>query len=185
MIKRIKKRIFSFASLALMFTCGCSGQHAIATPEQPIPKGTDMVLSDGVHLVEAIDGVTTWDIRSNRATYSTASGLLNFHDVKASYFQEGKLAYNVSGREGNYDSNKKIIHLTGDVFGSSQSGYTLKTQSLKYDMNNEVADTPDRVEISGTGIEISGVGFVADFKAKTFRILDETKVFAQPAEAPK
>ena len=175
--------ILMIAACLVFLAPGCSEKRETAPgTTSPLPPGTDMALSDGVHFVEVTGNTTTWDIRSKRATYSTVEGLLNFYDVKAAYFEEGAQTYNVTGREGIYDSKKKIITLNGDVFGKSLDGYSLKTNTLQYNLDTRVAETSDRVEIRHEGLEIDGVGLIADFKAQTFRILDGARVWAMPAK---
>ena len=171
------------AAACLVFLApGCRGKGETARKASPLPPGADMVLSDGVHFVEVAGGATTWDIHSKRATYSTPEGLLNFFDVTAAYLEDGRETYNMTGREGNYDSKKKIITLKGDVLGKNFEGYTLKTDSLQYNMDTRIAETTDRVEIRHEGLEIDGVGLIADFKAKTFRILDSARLWAVPSK---
>lgn len=180
----VKRSIILAACLPILLSA-CGGNVDGASHENPLPAGADMVLSDGVRFVEAVDGVQTWEITSKGARYSTATGLLQFNDVEAAYFQKGERAYDVSGKEGRYDSKQEIIYLTGDVAGRSADGYTLKTESLKYNLKTETAETEDRVEIRGDGLEIDGVGMLADFRKETFTVLDSTRVWVLPAKIPK
>jgi|GEM_PF-2393574 len=175
------KRGIIIAACCVFFAAACGEKQAAAPVASPLPPGADMALSGGVHFVETTEGAMTWDIRSKRATYSTVEGLLNFYDIKAAYFEKGLRAYDISGREGSYDSNKKIVVLTGDVLGKSVSGYTLKTNTLQYNLDTQMAKTDDPVEIRHEGLEIDGVGLIADFRAQTFSILDSARVWASPA----
>ena len=45
-----------------------------------------------------------------------------------------------------------------------------------------IPETPDYVEIRGRGLEMEGVGMVADFKTEVFRLLDNVRVRAVPGE---
>jgi len=171
----------------LLFVCaiihGCAGDSSDSTHDgDKLPPGVDMVLSDSVKFVEYKNKNKVWSVRAAEANYSTELGILKMEKVEGAFYLDDVAAYKASGKHGVYDTEKKVLDIVGDVIVTDADGYTLKTDSMRYYFEDELATTESRVEITGDGLDISGVGLEVSIKDGILNIKKEVKMKAVPGK---
>lgn len=182
------QRKFGFAGLAWLaiVTAMCSCRQSAATKNSALPNpAVEVSLSGGVRFIEVVDGVKRWDISSDKAEYSTSKRILNLSPVRADYYEDGVLKYKVSAKEGIYDSELQVFNLRGDIFAESDNGYTLKTETLKYQLKERVANSDDYFKVQGKGLDLVGTGLNADLERGVFNVLNGVKLKAVPSQLPR
>lgn len=67
----------------------------------------------------------------------------------------------VRGKTAKYFSAEKRVDITGQVEINYQ-GYLAKTPALSYDIERKVGQSPEKIQVTGNGAEMEGVGYIFD-----------------------
>ena len=172
---------FASFSLAGFLLFGCGGQPSSTIEEKrALPPGIDIALSGEVSFDEVEGNKKVWSLKCRQATYSTEAGVLDLKSVKADYYKNDKPVYNAVGKKGRYDMNGRILDIAGDVHVTTDDGYDLRTDSLRYSFREKIAATPSGVEIEGQGVHMSGVGLEVSVDGEVISIKKDVKVVIKP-----
>jgi LPS export ABC transporter protein LptC len=145
---------------------------------EKVPKvstgGADMRL-EKVRFVEDKHGQKTWELEAKSVRQYQEQNMMVLEDVKLTFYaKEGRIFY-LTSKQGKVYQDSKNVDLMGGVVLMSNDGYELKTQSASYRNVEKIVSTPDRVEIEGEQIRMTGKGMLVNVEAKTLRILSHVK----------
>ncbi len=103
------------------------------------------------------EGQKSWDIKGDKA---------KIHDDQVAVTNVNAYAYgdddmNVTAKEGKIDKTTGDVNLKRDVVITSESGATLKTETLEWKRNKDLVQTDDKVHIQDKNMTIEGQGMEA------------------------
>lgn len=117
---------------------------------------------NGVHLVESRKGSRDWELFSDQAENQDKKGQWTLRTVKIFFYNQDKIDFIVTGKNGYIAPGSKNIKIEGDVVTKSSNGYIFKTYSVAYDSDLRTISSPDRVKMTspsedrGSQIELQG-----------------------------
>ena len=123
---------------------------------------------EGLHLVESQNESKEWELWADTAVGFTKKNDLSLSKVKANFFSDDGVSFEVIGATGAVITEAKNLKVGGGVLTKSSNGYTFKTTAVQYDSRKRYlrSDTPVDVigphESSGPGLRISGKEMEAD-----------------------
>jgi len=149
-----------------------------AGKKEEVPKGSresaDIAL-EKIRLVEDKHGRKTWELEAKAAQQNNDQNIMILEEPKVTYYTEEGRSLIVTAKQGKVHQDSKDMELLGDVRLTSSDGYTLKTNSLRYDHEKKKVTTPDLVEIEGDSMRLVGKGMQVDMEAQTLKILNGVK----------
>ena len=147
----------------------------VVEKKEEVPKvsteSADMSL-EKIRLVEDKHGQKTWELEARAAQQNNDENILLLEDLKVTYYAKGGRSFILSGKKGRVNQGSRDMELIGDVRLTSSDGYTLKTNSLKYNHGERKVTTADPVEIEGDQMHLVGRGMQVDMEAQTLRVLN-------------
>lgn len=111
-------------------------------------------------------GQKTWDIKGDKADIKGNEVAVT--NVNANAY--GDQDMNVKARKGKIDKSTGDVDLEQDVVITSESGATLKTDTLNWQRNKDLVQTDDRVSIEDTNMSVQGQGMEAHPSLKEGRL---------------
>lgn len=131
-----------------------------------------------VHYIKTNRGVKEWEIKAGSGQYFKNKDMGTFKDIKVTIFLKDAKPLTLTGNEGKVITNTKDIEIWGNVVVSSDNRYQFHTQSLKYSSKKKEIFTQDKINFTGYGMELSGLGMIIDIDRGRFFVLNNvsTKV---------
>ncbi|MFQ5329406.1 MAG: LPS export ABC transporter periplasmic protein LptC [Thermodesulfobacteriota bacterium] len=133
------------------------------------------VTIEKVHYTEVKDGTVEWTLDADSANYVQADGVTIFTNPKVLFYGKDGSVYTMTGSEGSYMKESGNIKVSGDVLVVTGDGYTLATQSLRYDTASKEITTEERVSIDTSEMRIEGVGLLISVDRESFSVLDDVR----------
>ncbi len=130
---------------------------------------------DRIHYSGTKDGRVEWELDARSASRSRDEDLTLFEDVRATFYAGDGSSYTLTAREGSLRELSGEIGVSGDVVIESGEGYVLRTDSLKYLINEKEVSTPDRVTVASERLDLEGTGFTGLIESGEFRLLRDVK----------
>ncbi|MBI3398218.1 MAG: LPS export ABC transporter periplasmic protein LptC, partial [Deltaproteobacteria bacterium] len=130
---------------------------------------------DKARYVETKDGRKEWELEADSAQYFKDDNLIVFENVKVVFYSKDGIYYTLKGRQGRLRNDTKDIDVAGDVVATSEDGYQLKTDTLKYTAAVRQITTKDRVVFTGHNMRIEGIGLLADMATERVSVLAKVK----------
>ncbi len=134
----------------------------------------------GIHLVENSNRTKGWELFAEAADGSADAQWI-LKKVKIEFFAEDQSSYKVTGDVGEIDGSTKNILIRGQVITTSTNGYQFKTNDLQFDAQTKSLKSDDSVimngpaDQSGSGFELTGIGFNIDLNKNKMSILDRVQ----------
>jgi len=159
------------------------GNKAAMTPTPDLAKGNNSVdqsLKD-MHMIETHEGQKEWELWATRAASIKANEVLELETVKAVFFSDNGVTFNVTGKQGSVQVKSKNMRVEGDVVIRSSNGYTFRTPSMDYDSKIRRIIADGRVEmvgpkdVQGHALKLSGVGMEAFLDKGSMEVLRDVK----------
>lgn len=138
-------------------------------------KTSASAIVSGVTYVKTVKDFTEFKIRAKSAEYFKDNGTTAFDGVDAEFFAKNGKGYRLTGKSGEYDSEKENIIIKGDVILLSGDGYELKTDSLSYSHDDKTLNTDDPVTVKRGGLTLEGIGMTLDMQDEKLKILKNVK----------
>lgn len=128
-------------------------------------------------------GRVEWELEADSARRSKDEDLTILENVKVTFYAKDGASYVLTSKEGAFREAAGEIIASGDVVvESSGDGYTIRTNSLTYLVNDRKITTEERVEMTSRGVDLEGTGLVALVDEEKFRLLRRVRaVFRGPA----
>jgi len=121
------------------------------------------------------DGRTIWKLKAKNATSFKSKELMILKGVRLAFYPEDGGTFNMRARDGKFNEAKKVVFASGDVVVSSPTGFTLKTEHLRYDTDAGRITSADPVFISQGQMNVRGVGFKVDVESGNLYILRDVR----------
>lgn len=125
------------------------------------------VTLQSIRLVENRGGRTEWELYAEESQTFKDKNITILRGVSAVFYPEGQPIIRIKGKQGRLRTDTRDMVLQGDVVVQSGSGYTLKTQELKYSSRDRLVNTEKPVELVQEGLTVRGVGLSAAIDEKT------------------
>ncbi len=119
---------------------------------------------EGVHLTRAVAGKMEWELRAISADFFKEEGVTRLDSPKVIFFGNGDKRIELTGSKGEVFNNSNDLAVSGDVRIVSSDGYTLRSDFLRYYSEKKIVATESKVFMKGKGINMEGVGMVADIE---------------------
>lgn len=170
----IRRSIF----FLIFFFCACGRQQNI--PENSVAVG-DVPLQEftgATSLIMADSGKTEWILRTTHMTKKRIEGKAIAEPVEFDYYggKKDPLSHLTAKRGETTGQNFESLYVEGDVKVSSNKGYRLQAQNLRWNKKTNRITTNDRVHFTTRqGDLLTGVGFVSDPDLENWKILKDVK----------
>jgi len=151
---------------------GLSGGQVV---ERPAAAGGGFVM-DGVLFTQLKNGVLDWQIQAGRLYSGDNPDLLRLETVEARVFKETEPRFVITGREGEYDSKRKLLLMRDQVSVQTAKGLLVQAASLSYDDQARMISTGEPVRITGRNLEVSGQGLDYDMTDDSYEVGGRVKV---------
>lgn len=139
----------------------------IKLKDKDINIAADLELKQ-IHVIEKKKSKKEWELEADLTEIFNTEQTTLLKHVKLKFFPENRKVVTVVANEGKFNNETKNMEVSGDVVVSSEEGYSLKTNSLKWTSSKKIIETDDPVEISKEGLNIKGKGL--------FSALDENRL---------
>jgi LPS export ABC transporter protein LptC len=150
------------------------------TPEgllSSLPKDVDLALED-LHYTHNEDGRAVWTLDAAAAEYQREAGLVDLNDVELTLHQsDGFGTVHLIADSGRFDQSASLVDAWGNVVLTSERGDQLYTESLKYNVANELLSTAEAFRYLSEGAELTGTGLNIDVSSG--RLSVESDVWAR------
>jgi len=112
------------------------------------------------------EGDKSWEIKGKSADIFSEEVILK--DLEANFYEKEKVT--LTSKEGLFDRKKNLIHLEKDVNLITETGSSLKTDSLDYNENEGILISKDPVDIQRENTSLKGMGLEANLDLKTAQL---------------
>lgn len=184
--------MFLFIEVLLVFPSHVEKEPATEAPAEELaseemekPKTRPMEQNAaGVQMVVSQGSEKDWELFAEQAEgdQTQAWGLKG---VRALFYNNDKVAFTVTGKEGSIDTKSRNMQIRGDVQTLSTNGYRFYTQDIKYDATKRMITSPTRVRMTappdknGSGMKITGENMQADVDASRVEIFKDVSAEKQ------
>ncbi|HLB24992.1 MAG TPA: LPS export ABC transporter periplasmic protein LptC [Nitrospirota bacterium] len=156
--------ILALLSASAAYMMQNPGVRKAPVPVKQVKHDQTEVVIDGFRYARNDGGTENWELKARRAEMKKETGMANLRDLEATFSGNNGTVLTLKADEGTFDSNSKDVRLDGRGGGvtvTSNSGYTIDSESLSWDNEKRVLSTDDKVTLSGKNIKIEGRGLVA------------------------
>ena len=162
---------------------GEAESQAAAKPRPDAAKGNggiDQSLKD-MHMIETHEGKKEWELWAKQAASIKANEVLELDAVKAIFFSDSGVTFNVTGNKGSVQVKSKNMRVEGDVVIRSSNGYVFRTPVMDYDSKIRRINTAARVEmvgpkdVQGNALKLSGTGMDAYLDKGSMEVLRDVR----------
>ena len=147
-----------------------------------IPKIIPDLKIEGVHLTRAVAGKTEWELRAKSADFFREEGVTRLENPKVVFIGKGDKRIELTGSKGEVFNNTNDVAVSGDVRIVNSDGYALQSDFLRYFSEKKIVTTESKVIMKGKGIDIEGVGMVADIEQDRVFIKKSVKAVLSTVE---
>lgn len=140
-------------------------------PSTQKPEITADLRLDRVHYTETREGVKEWDLDAASAIYFKEGNTVRLEKIRATFFGREKEIYFLEAEKGTFNTQTRVVEVSGDVKIDSSTGYHVRTQHLRYEAEKKELHTSDPVEMKGPELEVKGVGLILDLNQERMKIL--------------
>jgi LPS export ABC transporter protein LptC/lipopolysaccharide transport protein LptA len=153
----------------------------IPAPELPAKtEGVDQSIQ-GMHMIETREGKKEWELWSEKAVSIKAKEIFELDQVKAIFFTDSGVTFNVTGRKGVAQTKTKDLSVSGDVVIRSSNGYVFRTDEMNYASLSRLISTEAKVDmvgpkdVKGHAMKLSGAAMQARLDQSTIEVMREVR----------
>ena len=178
----MEKSILKYSSLVIIvLLLSVMGSYLIRARFQSgiTPSTLEMTPGDGlktgkIHLTQTDTNKGVKYIL-DAEEYKTSKDMqhMSLKNFQFSVEPENGVCFKIEGKLGDYERQSNVIHLRGDLYGSTDDGYQFMTQHLMLDQKEGYLRTDEPVQIIGPFFSVKGKGLFLDLNKKILRILSE------------
>lgn len=184
--KRIKILLVSLL-ISLVSAIGISVfvNYQIKKTAQNISQKTSSnadVVVNNVHYTEDKDGKKQWELEALKAQYFKEGDLTIFEDVNLTLYAKNGRIYVIKGKNGKLMNETKDVEVNGNVTVTSEDGYKMNTESLKYTASGKQITTNDKVSLTGPKMDVEGIGLLIDMNRETVSVLKNVRTVIKNAK---
>jgi LPS export ABC transporter protein LptC len=123
-----------------------------------------------VHLVERKRDRKEWELNANSTEFFDSQKTTHLERVKLIFYPENRKEITITGDKGKFHNATKDMEIYGNVVVSSEDGYSLKTDSLKWIASAKAVETDDPVEIVSDNLLVKGKGLFSESEKNSVKI---------------
>jgi LPS export ABC transporter protein LptC len=162
--KDMRKKSLIAAFLILIFGSFCSAEEKKETAQQEVKDFSFVQYKEG--------GDQKWKMSGRSA--EVLDNKVNIKYLSALSFGEGMML-KLRARDGIFDKNENIVHLSDNVVMASTDGTKLTTDNLVWDAETKNVSTETVVNIKRSDMEITGTGGNFNMEAQTAELKQDIK----------
>jgi LPS export ABC transporter protein LptC len=166
-----KLRLFVIAAFLVLavssalFYClrpdpGVRVRAAAASEEAPPPQGIEPQVRE-VTYNHMEDGTLKWNLVAQGGEFNPLTGYIALRKVRLTCYLAGGGQLYVEGDEGQYNQERQVVELTGNVFGRNQNQVTIRSNRLVYRESGQTVETNELVTVAGPTFSITSLGMKA------------------------
>lgn len=127
-----------------------------------IPKIIPDLKIAEVRLTRSVAGRTEWELKATSADYFREEGVTRLESPVVTVYGNGDKRIELRGDEGKIFTDTNDVALSGNVNIVTSDGYIFHSDSLRYSSEKRVVTTESKIFVKGKGMEVEGVGMLAD-----------------------
>jgi lipopolysaccharide export system protein LptC len=173
--------------LALSVMLAAFLSYLLATRVEPVPASSENHAGlekadagiDQFTFTQSKDGSVRWQVQAQRARVFEGEKRALLENVQVTLFGQKGWELKLKGDEGTIDTEKRDFLLakrTGTIAVELGSGYTIYTNHLSWADDRREISTRDPVQISGHGLDVTGLGFIGKLDTEEFKVLENVQV---------
>ncbi len=120
---------------------------------------------DDLNYSNTRDGRTVWKLKAKEATRFKSRESMVLNGIKLLFYAKDGGVFTMKARDGTYNESKKLLLAGGDVVVLSPEGFTLKTDSIRYETASGRITSKDPVSITTKSMDVQGVGFSVNIES--------------------
>jgi len=156
--------------------------RAALLPAPELTKGREIDQRiQGFNMIETQDGKKVWELWSDSTVSNKAKETWELDVVKAKFFSDSGVTFDVSGKKGIVNVKTKDLLVTGDVVVRSSNGYLFKTPAVSYTSGAKYLSGEGEVEMHGPkdtmghALRLTGIGMEASLEKGTMEVLRDVR----------
>lgn len=151
-----------------------AGQNG-GRPVASMLDSVDVALTD-IDYRHLEDGVTRWRLQARQVARQSAGSGLRIEAPHLVFFnREGERIGSLSAAAGEISETYRQVEVSGDVELETVSGYTVYTDAMHYDHDQQRISSSEQVVAVGNGFDVTGRGLEVDVAARQLRILADVQ----------
>lgn len=154
----------------------------------PDETGTRIQLQD-FHRVEVKDGRPVWEVRAKDAQYFAQQRLTHVNDSAVTVYRRDRSVVHINAASAKLYMTQESVdraELEGNVVVNLGESGTVKTDMAVYQARTREIVAPGRVNIEGSGYEVTGERLNLDLERQLVTLSERVKSrFSAKAEIPK
>jgi LPS export ABC transporter protein LptC len=163
--------IISLAVLVYIYYKADKGSKASFEQDERVQVNIEKIRYSGTK-----KGRVEWELEADSARRSKDEDLTILENIKVTFYARGGSSYVLTAKKGTFREAAGEIVASGDVvIEASGDGYTIKTNSLTYLVNDRKITSAERVKMTSRGIDLEGTGLVALVDKESFRLLRKVR----------
>ncbi|MFQ5464756.1 MAG: LPS export ABC transporter periplasmic protein LptC [Thermodesulfobacteriota bacterium] len=171
--------VLSVAALALLVALRYRSENRVTVT---FNENKDIeVKIEKIHYSGNRDGRLEWELKADSATRTRGDGLAAFETVSFVYYTAEGDRITLEAPRGSYDEARGVIDASGGVTVSSSSGYTVRSESMRYSVGSREITSGSRVEIASGTMEVSGIGFLVEVDRGRLRLMKDVEAVIREA----
>ncbi len=119
----------------------------------------------------------TWTLQAKEMRSVEDENTFEFEDFRIKMTPINRPAMALSGKRGKYFRKSGMITLEGDIVGSSEEGYRILVQKLRFNEKKGVITTPEDAPVTlyGSFFSVFGKGLHVDVEKEVAKVLSNVK----------
>jgi LPS export ABC transporter protein LptC len=133
------------------------------------PADADLRLKN-IDYTQTRGTVKQWELEAEAASYFRERNLAHFEEIKLTCFSEDGGRITLEGKEGEFNTDTQIVHLSGQILVTSDDGYQFRTDFLDFNASENEIFTLAAIELAGPKLEVRGQGLKLNLTDETLRV---------------
>lgn len=158
------------------------GRGPAPPPIKPVDVEQAEVVIDGFNFARSEGADSDWRLTAKQAVVSKQSGMATLTGLTAIIGTGTGREVTLTAESGSFDTNTNAVELSGGdgVKLSTDDGYVMRFEDLRWDDSSKELTTDKSVRIDGRNIEMVGKGMVARADLQEVRITDGVRTVFKP-----
>ena len=138
---------------------------------EQVVKGEGIKLKDIEYAQDDPEKGLKWVLHAKEVNITENNKFVTFSDFKLRLDPENRPSFSLKGKTGEYSRESGEIELKGDLEGVSDDGYTIVSEKVSINEKTGQMSSNAPVKIFSSFFSVEGLGFTADLKTETIKIL--------------
>ena len=144
---------------------------------EKLPENVDLGLNK-IHYSQNENGVESWVLDADRATYQRKDEELALTDVALTLFNAGSFGdVNLNAATGILQQKLKLIDLQGDVRIVTSNGEQFQSETLRYDYAGKRVMTDSHFSMQSPQLKVTGSGMALDLIQGRFNVRENVHAY--------